>query len=989
MKKTGKRITSVLLSVLMVLSMITTSFADTAGGFESMGAEIAAEAEEIAAAEAEVLDAQQAEAKENAAEKAAEELLGADADIELTPDSDNPPEENVEVAVGGKLVVKITNGSSRSAYTFTVNSDKPSVATVTVDSLEIAAGGTESFEITGVADGTATITIANSNSYGSQYQRKATINLTVGTGEEEGGEGEGDEPVAADIKITPTSSSSPSEDAKVAVGGKLVVEITNGSTREGYTFTVQSEETSVATVSPASIEIAAGGKGRFEITGVADGTSTISISNNSSYGDQYSRKATINLTVGEGGGEEPVPTGETVEITPATDNPSASAKVEIGKTVTVKVTNGSSNSKYTFTIESSETSVATVSPASIEIGAGKTETFEIIGVADGTAIVNIANENSYGSQYQRKATINVTVVNGSEEPVEKTPVDVPAAKTGLVYSGDVQTGVEAGTGYTLSGTFSAANAGDYTASATLADGYKWSDGSTDVKTITWSIARKPIDVPVAKTGLVCNGTEQTGVASGEGYTLGGIYKATNAGTYEATATPDANHIWNDTTTSAKKITWTISSVAVTGISLKPTSLELFVGGKETITATLTPAGASATVNWSSNDPDVAAVSNGVVTAKKAGEATIIASVNGGFMAKCKVTVKAVPVPVTGITLKKETVITEGKTETLTATILPANATNKTVKWSSDNVAIASVTNGVVKANKPGKTTIYANTEDGGYLAYCNVTVVESTVSVGSVTLNKTALTLAVGAAETLTATVLPADAKNKKVKWESLDSKIASVDANGKVTAVKEGTTNIYAIAEDNGITAKCTVTVTKTGSTTGGGSTSGGGSGSAGSSGGSSGGSGGGAASSVKAAAPTYSANWYADAAGTWRIKNSAGQIVTSAWLCDDAVAANGQNVWYLLNTDGTMLAAGLVQDATGHFYSIETNHNGYYGMLRYQDGYYDCNGRQVYLQFSRAHDGSFGAIINAEGLNALREIYGVTQFGINNSNCEYTKTF
>lgn len=158
-----------------------------------------------------------------------------------------------------------------------------------------------------------------------------------------------------------------------------------------------------------------------------------------------------------------------------------------------------------------------------------------------------------------------------------------------------------------------------------------------------------------------------------------------------------------------------------------------------------------------------------------------------------------------------------------------------------------------------------------------------------------------------------------------------------------------------------------------------------------SSGGSGGsgGSGAPVKAKAPTYSANWYVDAAGTWRIKNSAGQIVASAWLCDDAVAANGQNVWYLLDTDGSMIAAGLVQDATGHFYSIETNHNGYYGMLRYQDGYYDCNGRQVYLQFSRAHDGSFGAIINAEGLAALREIYGVKQFGINNSNCVYTKTF
>lgn len=116
---------------------------------------------------------------------------------------------------------------------------------------------------------------------------------------------------------------------------------------------------------------------------------------------------------------------------------------------------------------------------------------------------------------------------------------------------------------------------------------------------------------------------------------------------------------------------------------------------------------------------------------------------------------------------------------------------------------------------------------------------------------------------------------------------------------------------------------------------------------------------------------------------------MITSAWLCDDAIEANGQNVWYLMNTDGTMLAAGLVQDNTGNFYSLETTHNGYFGMLRYKNGVYDCNGQQVYLEFSNRHDGTFGAVTNAEGLAALKAIYGVTKFGIGNDRCMYTKTF
>ncbi|MDO4810085.1 MAG: hypothetical protein Q4A04_09035 [Eubacteriales bacterium] len=157
-----------------------------------------------------------------------------------------------------------------------------------------------------------------------------------------------------------------------------------------------------------------------------------------------------------------------------------------------------------------------------------------------------------------------------------------------------------------------------------------------------------------------------------------------------------------------------------------------------------------------------------------------------------------------------------------------------------------------------------------------------------------------------------------------------------------------------------------------------------------SSGGSGGGGAAggpkaAAKAGVPTFSKNWEADAAGVWRIKDKVGNYVTSAWLCDDAVTTNGQNVWYLMNTDGTMLAAGLVQDNTGNYYSLEMNHNGYYGMLRYVNGTYDG----IYMEFSQKHDGTFGAITNQSAIDALKAKYGVTKFGIGNDRCVYTKTF
>lgn len=138
--------------------------------------------------------------------------------------------------------------------------------------------------------------------------------------------------------------------------------------------------------------------------------------------------------------------------------------------------------------------------------------------------------------------------------------------------------------------------------------------------------------------------------------------------------------------------------------------------------------------------------------------------------------------------------------------------------------------------------------------------------------------------------------------------------------------------------------------------------------------------------AATTFSQYWKQDAAGNWYVEQPGKGKVTNAWLCDDAVATNGKDVWYLLDAGGNMLTAGLVQDGTGNFYSLETSHNGYYGMLRYKSGTYDG----VSLQLESQHNGSFAAIKNADGIEALKTKYGVTNISnINNANCVYTSSF
>ena len=171
------------------------------------------------------------------------------------------------------------------------------------------------------------------------------------------------------------------------------------------------------------------------------------------------------------------------------------------------------------------------------------------------------------------------------------------------------------------------------------------------------------------------------------------------------------------------------------------------------------------------------------------------------------------VSVTSVTLNKtSTSIQVGGTETLTATVLPEDATNQNVTWKSDKPEIATVdANGKVTGVKAGEATITVTTEDGGKTATCKVTVSDKEIKVTGVKLNKSETSLLVGGNETLTATVLPEGATNQNVTWKSDKPEIATVDANGKVTAVKVGEATITVTTEDGGKTATCKVTVSET----------------------------------------------------------------------------------------------------------------------------------------------------------------------------------
>ena len=166
------------------------------------------------------------------------------------------------------------------------------------------------------------------------------------------------------------------------------------------------------------------------------------------------------------------------------------------------------------------------------------------------------------------------------------------------------------------------------------------------------------------------------------------------------------------------------------------------------------------------------------------------------------------IAVESVSLDKTSVeMTVGEELTLTATVLPENATNAKVSWSVDNGSVATVSDGKVKAVGAGKAVITVTTKDGGKTDKCAVTVKEGTYSVEAVTVSPSSAELEIGETLDITVTIAPANATNKNVTWSSDNTSAATV-ADGKVTAVAAGTANITVTTEDGSKTAVCVITV-------------------------------------------------------------------------------------------------------------------------------------------------------------------------------------
>lgn len=252
-------------------------------------------------------------------------------------------------------------------------------------------------------------------------------------------------------------------------------------------------------------------------------------------------------------------------------------------------------------------------------------------------------------------------------------------------------------------------------------------------------------------------------------------------------------------------------VPVTGIRFDKENILLSeIGETALLRATVLPEDAdNKNVRWESSNEKVATVENGIVTCKGYGTTEISATTeDGGFTAVCKVTAERKEILPTSITLDKADVtMNVGKTTKLKADVWPTDADNKSVIWNSDNEDIAKVSSdGVVTAVKAGKTKVYATTQANNLKAECEITVLQP---VTGIEMDKASISFTyIGETVQLTAKLLPEDASNQNVTWESSDTKVAIV-SKGKVVCTGFGTAVITAVSADGDFMATCIINAT------------------------------------------------------------------------------------------------------------------------------------------------------------------------------------
>ncbi len=272
-------------------------------------------------------------------------------------------------------------------------------------------------------------------------------------------------------------------------------------------------------------------------------------------------------------------------------------------------------------------------------------------------------------------------------------------------------------------------------------------------------------------------------------------------------------VYKKGTTTVAKGTANNNAIYPSSINIQEENINLSLGTTSQLTTSISPSNATKEVTWSSSNANVATVnSNGLVTARGSGTTTIVARTINGKTDTCTVTVGKYSVKLRGILITtKYTSLPVDVTKQLFVAFTPSNATNKSITWTSSNPSVASVDqSGNVKALKSGSAIITATSSDGGYKSTTAVDVInyENEILAKSLSFGNSSYSIGVNNTLALKPIITPSNATSTAIEFVSDNPSIATVNMDGVVTGVKEGSATITATLKRTQLKASVTVNI-------------------------------------------------------------------------------------------------------------------------------------------------------------------------------------
>ena len=718
--------------------------------------------------------------------------------------------KNFNLAIGKTKNLSVTvKPSDATNKKVTYESSDTNIATVT-----------SSGKVKGISTGVATITVTTE-----ENSKTDIVKVKVYK----------PEPPVSTLKVESIKFDKTSESVYVGESKNLTTTI-SPSNATNKTITCTSSNNSIATVSVSG--------NACVVKGVAAGTTTITATTKDG-----NKKATASVTISN----KPVTTISVTGI--KFDKTSESMYVGESKSLTATISPSNATNK-TITCTSSNNNIATVSASS--------NACVVKGVASGTvaitattkdgnkvttssvtinnravpvvSVTGIKFDKTSESMYvgeSKNLTTTISPSNATNKAITCTSSNNSVATVSVSGNSCVVKGVKAGTATitatTKDGnkvTTSSVTINNKPAAVVSVTGVKFDKTSESMyvgesKSLTATISPSN----AANKGITCTSSNNS-VATVSVSSNACVVKGVAAGTVTITVTTkDGNKIATSSVTISNK---PAPVVKVTGIKFDKTKESVYVGESKSLTATISPSNATnkAITCTSSNDSIATASVSGnscVVKGVKAGTAKItVTTSDGNKKATASVSVSNKPVPVISVTGIKFDKASEsmyvGESKSLTATISPSNAANKTItcKSSDTKIATAKVSSNacVVKGVKAGTVTITATTKDGNKTATASVTINNKpapVVSVTSIKFEKSSYSITLNQTVVAAIGIKPSNAANKTITCKSLNTGIATVTYSGNnctIKGVKAGTTTIEAYSVDGNKKATTKITV-------------------------------------------------------------------------------------------------------------------------------------------------------------------------------------